>query len=97
MRHVPAIVGAFAKKVGAKKIMQPLGRVEHVVVGVTCSVIVLIIFARWIELGQFRVGLVVGDGGCRRGTAIGGIEWQRRRPLEWRGNNSHAAKDVWSD
>ena len=63
MGHVPFPIRAFVVVIGAEEGVQPLGRMEHVVIGARRALMVLIIFARRVELGDFGVQFVVGRAG----------------------------------
>jgi hypothetical protein len=80
--------------IGAEEVVQALGRVEHILVGAGLSLIVLIIFARRIELGELGVEFVVGGCGARRRGAVGGVERHRRCADEGRAHDGDRLENV---
>ena len=64
MWFVPFVIGAFVEIISAEKVMQPLRRVQHVVIGAARALVVLIIFPRRIEFREFGVKLVVRSCGA---------------------------------
>ena len=77
--------------------MQPLRRVQHVVVGFAPALVVVIIFARPRQLRELGVELVVGRPALRQLAAVRGVERDLRRPRERRAQDRDLREDVAAD
>ena len=80
---VALVIGAFVEVVGAEESMQTLRRMQHVIARAAGSLIVLIVFPRWIELCEIAIELVVRDRRARLRYAVRCIEGKRGRAFKW--------------
>src|SRR5262249_61664372 len=70
--------------VGAKKRMQSLWRMQHVIVGSAGALVVLVILSRRIQPREFRIKLVIRNRARRSRNAVPGIEGKRWRVFKRR-------------
>ncbi len=83
--------------VGAEERVQALRSMQHVVVGATRALIVLVVFARPRQGGELGIKFVVVRRRTRRCGAVGGVERERWRTGERRAHQHHGAEHVRPD
>src|ERR1700736_4870860 len=94
MGMVSFVVGALVEVIGAEEGVQALRRMQHVVVGAAGALIVLIVFPRWVELGELGVQFVFGDGRAWRRRAVRCVEGQRGRAFKWRAQDRERTENI---
>src|SRR5262249_56245588 len=83
--------------VGAKKRMQSLWRMQHVIVGSAGALVVLVILSRRIQPREFRIKLVIRNRARRSSNAVRGIEGKRWRAFKGRAQDRDRLENVRPD